>query len=515
MPRIDDPKGAQAYAFLFDGSVDGLPDPQLPFFTSAVLNALSRADPQGQTYTQVRVGLPSLTAFAERMSAVRGTKGGSGRTVSHDTDVYKYVVWEWLDSLDKGWSSVDREKGQEIFRRHTGECVALSALSDDVRETMNAALTNTPGFVGAFAIDPGNPIHRGGFFDLLIYAAAIQSGAVVQERSVEGEEDWPLEGAAHFTPSSLIWKDYGWLALEGPSGLPRTGLSERGAQAASNVAKKQAPSVERRVIEAIERVTFLNADRKIFEFQSVGESSDVLQAIMPEGKFTKYLFDREHKDGGSKAAFLIDELGIEPDDWRYLAAQFYNGLLMAQPEAVKLNEWETGYGARFDVQMRVRGRTGREGVVVTGWNMNPGKLPSLSTAYPGDRKAEAVNPGDPPILRPSARTDADWAQLWDWANKAGVRAGETVVPTPMYIVGFEPVSEGECGGATVRVFDARKGLARWLVRTGIGETDGSGGAVVLCPLVTQSRDRATAWARAVTAILRLNGIAADVETYFS
>lgn len=133
---------------------------------------------------------------------------------------------------------------------------------------------------------------------------------------------------------------------------------------------------------------------------------------MPEGKFTKYLFARDHKDGGSKAAFLIDQLGIEPEDWRYLAAQFYNGLLMAQPEAVKLNQWETGYGVRFDVQMRVRGRSGSKAVIVTGWNMNPDKLPSLSTAFPGDRNAEVLEPGDPPVLPPGTRTAADWTQLW-------------------------------------------------------------------------------------------------------
>jgi hypothetical protein len=454
-----------------------------------------------------------LTAFAEGISAVCGTESGSGRTISHDKDIYKYVVWDWLDSLDQGWSSVDRERGQEIFRRHTGECIALSALGNDVREVLDVSLKSTPGYIGGFAIDPGNPVHRGAFFDLLIYAAAIVNGAVVQERSFEGDEDWALDGAEQFKPGGLAWKDYGWLASEGPSGLQRVGLSKRGAKAAANVAQKQAPSVERRVIEAIGRAFFRNADRKIFEFESVGGPADVLQAIMPEGKFTQYLFNREHKDGASKAAFFIDELGIEPEDWRYLAAQFYNGLLMAQPETVKLNNWETGYGVRFDVQMRIRGRSGASAVVVTGWNMNPGKLPSLSTAYPGDRTAHVVETDDPPILPPGRRNDADWAQLWNWANAAGVRAGETVVPTPMYIVGFEPVSEGECGSAAVRVADARTGLARWLLRHRLSETSGYGGALVFSPLRTQSLDRATAWARAVTSILRLNGIVAKAETY--
>ena len=82
---------ARAYAFLFDGSVAGLPDPQLPFFTAALLSALSRADRQGRSHAQVRVGLPSLTRFAERTTAVSGTSNSSGRTISHDIDIYKKI----------------------------------------------------------------------------------------------------------------------------------------------------------------------------------------------------------------------------------------------------------------------------------------------------------------------------------------------------------------------------------------------------------------------------------------
>lgn len=501
------------YAFLFDGSTKGLPSSPLPMFTAAVLAALSRADPQGRTYAEMRVGLPMLHQFADRTTAVHGTARGSGRTISHDVDVYKYVVWEWLDSLKLDWNSIDREQGEEIFRLHTGECVALSALHEDVRNAVDSALRDVPGYIGSFAIDPGNPVHRGAFFDSLIRAAAIVDGAVIQERSIEGDEVWELAGAAQFQPGGLIWKDYGWLVLKGPKGIPRVDLSGRGAQAANNLARKQAPNAEERVIEAIQHEFLINTGGKTFDFQSVGKSSDLLQALMPEGKFTKYLFDRKHNQGSSKAIFLIDQLGIQPEDWRYLAAQFYFGLLMAQPDSVKLNEWEGGYGVRFEVPMRVRSRSGKTAVVVAGWNMNPGQIPSLSTAYPGDRNADAVEPGDPPILLPGSRTNADWARLWDWANAAGVQAGETCVPTPMYVAGFDPVSEGAYGYAKVRVPDARTGLARWLVRYGPGGTDGYGGAVILNPPNIRSFDRATAWARTVALVLWLNGIDAKVETY--
>ncbi|MBV9884675.1 MAG: hypothetical protein JO276_16825 [Sphingomonadaceae bacterium] len=165
--------------------------------------------------------------------------------------------------------------------------------------------------------------------------------------------------------------------------------------------------------------------------------------------------------------------------------------------------------------MRIRNRAGKTALIVTGWNMNPGALPSLSTAYPGPRDAEAVEPGEPPILLPGARGDAEWSQLWEWANAAGVQSGESHVPTPMFLSGFGAISEGECGTALVRVFDARRGFARWLKREGIGDTDGYGGVVAFSPIPSQSIDRANAWARTVASILRLNGIEADVQSFDS
>lgn len=502
-----------AYAFLFDGSSDGLPKPQLPFFTAAVFATVAAADPSGTIRAQFRLGLPSLTEFAERTTAVHGTEKGSGRTVSHESDTYRLVIMQWLDSLTGGWSSIDREWGERIFRRHTGECVALSALVEEVRDRVDATLRQVPGYVGGFEIDPGNPLHRRGFFENLIYGAAILDGTVVQERTIEGDEDWALEGAEQFRPDGLVWQDYGWLRSYGPEGLPKTDLSERGAATASTLARKHAPNVEQRVIEALSEALFLNPMRKTFEFKTAGSPDDILEAIMPEGKFKKYLFDRAHKDGGPKANFIIDILGIDPEDWRYLAAQFYFGLASAKPDAVKLNEWRDGYGARFNVTMRVRERSGSQGVLVTGWNMNPGALPSFSTAVPGRCDAESVEPGEVPILPPGKRTDADWAELWRWANEAGLRAADASVPTPMYLVGFKPIAEGEVGSAAVRVADARRDLARWLMRHGPGEKDGYSGTVVFSPVASQSYDRAVAWARAVTVVLRLNGIDAEVETF--
>lgn len=504
-----------ACAFLFDASADGVGSPALAFFADAVLEALASADPEGRTCSRLMTGLPMLRSLAERTVAVHAVGNRSGHTKSHDVDTYKFVVWDWLDSLPFRWSTVNAEAGSRIFRLHTGECVTLVSLDPVIRLAIDRLLWSTPGYIGAFEIDAGNPLHRTGFVEQQIYVAAIVDGTVVHDRTFEGDEHWAFDGSKTFKPNGIRWEPYGWLRSNGPPGLPEVAFSERGAQAARDYLRKHDDTVEGRVIKAIARAYWSNSTRKAFSFEMSGTPQDVLSALMPDGKFTDYLFNREHKAGGSKATFFIDEVGVEPDDWRYLAAQFYYGLLVAEPQKLKFSEWQDGYGVRFNVDMQVRGRVGRTAIVSTGWMLKPGALPALSTAIPGDRNANVPGAVDPPILPPGNRGEAEWAKLWGWANSAGIKKGDEAVPTPLYVENYAPEPEGECGSALVRVRDARRGLARWLKESGIGNTDYRGGVVVHSPIASQSRDRAIAWAREVVLTLKLNGIDSEMEAHYT
>ena len=83
----------------------------------------------------------------------------------------------------------------------------------------------------------------------------------------------------------------------------------------------------------------------------------------------------------------------------------------------------------------------------------------------------------------------------------------------MYLVGYPPIPEGEMGSAAIRVRDARRGLARWLARSGIGDKDSYGGILVFDENPGTSVERAVAWARAVALVLKLNGIDAEIEKH--
>src|SRR5262249_23089767 len=161
-----------------------------------------------------------LHSLATRTTAVHASGRSSGHTESHDVGTYKYVVWEWLDSLQHGWSSVDSEAGAKIFRLHTREGVTLVSLHPAVPFVTDPHLRSTPGYVGGFEVDPGNPLHRIGFVEQQVYMAAIVDGTVVHERTIEGDEHWGLNGAATFQPNGLRWEPWGWLRSNGPPGLP-------------------------------------------------------------------------------------------------------------------------------------------------------------------------------------------------------------------------------------------------------------------------------------------------------
>jgi hypothetical protein len=502
-----DPDARAGYAFLFDGAAKGVGDPPLAYFTGKVLGALSKADPGGKTRCQVRVGLPMLPQLSERTTAVQSQGLSSGRTVSHDMDTYKFVIWDWLDSLSDGWSSLDLERGSEIFRRHCGECVTLTALDDTVRTSVDRQLRFTPGYIGAFEIDFGSPVHRCGFVDL-IYDAAIMDGFVVQEETIEGDQDWALRGAKAFRPGGLRWEPYGWLYDNGPP-LPRPPASGRGAKSAGMLARKHAGRLEHRVIDAVARAFLWRSRGPSFAFTAPADRHDFLEAIMPEGKFTHYLFNPDHKEGGPKSHFFMGTLGIEPDDWRYLAAQFYEGLLLAEPEDIELREWDTGYGVRFAVYMRVRGRSGVTGIAKTGWMMRPGELPSLASAMPGDRERAAVETAEPFVLPPGARTSEDWARLWEWAQVAGARAMAETVPTPLYLKGYPAIPEGEVGLGLVRLGASE--FSTWMLSAAHAQPGSSGVAFVHSPLDVASLDRGTAWAHAVARVVRFNGLEADAR----
>jgi len=502
----------QPYLFILDASADDVPDPALAFFTGALLTALWKSDPEACVSAELRGGLPGISDFAEKITVVSRTERTFSHTRSHDMELYKTLLVDMTDALCNTWASADADDVLDVLRRRQSECLALSDLPNDIRDKLDARLKEIPGYIGAFALDPESPIQRDAFYDSLMHFAVINGGTVVQELSIEGDPDWPLEGAANYQPGGLVWKPHFWRYDEPFPKLAKTRqVSARGEQSLQLLRDKRQRSIEGSILSEIARSNWSDRSGGQYKFEAVERHGDILQAILPEGKFTKYLFDMNHKDGRGKAKFFVETLRFSPDDWRYLAAQFYEGLVKSQPRDLDMRRWPEGYGARFNVVIRVKSRTGETGKVRTGWMLRPNALPSLSTAIPEDQDIEAIDPGIPPIARPDVCIEEFWRSVFDLAEAEAVAAYERAVPTPLFIPGQGVIREGEWGGATIIVKDARKGFARWLLKNGLAEKEPTGGASIAC--ASQSYDRSFAYAKAFARVLVLNGVPASVDVY--
>ena len=105
----------------------------------------------------------------------------------------------------------------------------------------------------------------------------------------------------------------------------------------SLIARKRQHTVQARVLARLASAYWSDAEGHGYSFEETIGDGDILEAILPDEKFTNYLFNTDHKDGRSKAKFFTEELGILPNDWRYLAAQFYEGLVLSEPRDLVLS----------------------------------------------------------------------------------------------------------------------------------------------------------------------------------
>jgi len=283
-------------------------------------------------------------------------------------------------------------------------------------------------------------------------------------------------------------------------------LSERGELSRERVGGRMTPSHREKVARALlEHYEDLSSEQRI-EFSTAKEAGASDFEFDPR-KFTDYLFNLEHKAGGPKARFFIDELGISPGDWKFLANQIERGMISAPIYRAVLKTHGFSHGA----YVLVTGRNGKRAVLETGWIIEAGQPARFVTAYPGDSEhAESLRAPLPEVVDPQLKGDARWKAIYDLANEVGQASAEAVTPTPMVVQGYSPNWEGYCGSGWARLPDARYPMARWLLRMQKGRKSYPG-VDVGPPLQTQSMERNRAYAEAFAQVLKANGVECSVH----
>jgi hypothetical protein len=443
---------------------------------------------------------------------------GLERTYGGDRKLLQTLIWDFCDSLEYGWYSLDQQRLPYHLGHDNLFAIAVSFIDRRLAAAIDADLTAADPYLGAFAVDAGNPIHQ------RVTVGTLPHSFDYIERSLVFD---PSRSEDPFDPPPLTRHgDEWWVGLSFTAvryryddeqlelaNWPSAELSERGALSAAILARRAAPSHLQRLASELAALR-IEPGMPTFDVH-VGAMPRAADAVVEPRKLTHYVLNPEDERGGHKARLFKELLAIEASDWRYLAEQLKNGLADA-PALTRVRS--DPYGVHYHVIVPVVGRNGVVKPVLAAWEVRPAQPPRLVTAYVAQRGIDPDVlgvPSEPMVLPAHLTGDRRWEKLWSIADEAGATAATAEIPTPMYVVdGFsnEPhprgewIPEGTFGITEIVVPDARRGFARWLVNTARARTERGRGAVLVPRIEGMSLARARAYADAFCNVLSLNGI---------
>lgn len=498
-----------AFAFLFNSSDPAAPGWYGGRFDPAFLKALKTADEFGVADSWLLRGDLLIHNLAARITSVNSDDRGQSHTVGYDARAIKTAVFDFLVWTEEPPNSFDRQKIEAaLTRMHIAHCITAVSLTLDVASKIDIYLRSDDLYLGMAKIDLGNPLMVTLLMGYLIKDAGVSCGRIWMEADFFGDVHSHFEGADTYSKAGIGVLPTGGLN-DRFGAFPEAELSEVGSQAMRRYEKKAQLTLQERVLATLSQEWELRG-KGPFRFDRL-DGEAIFEATVPPPKLTRYALNPDHPDGAGKAKFFNDVLGIGADDWRFLYAQIQEAISGAVLTDFVMKRWSSGFGVSFNAILQIVGRNGRKANIFTNWIMEPSKVPSLSTIRPENEILPAFAAVEPPVVNSGLKGNERWQALYILADKAGVAAHDSAIPTPMFVRGFGGNEDGECGFAFVNVPDGRRDFARWLLKTGRGSNGYRGGATISCPRGGQSVDRAYAYATAFSRVLSYNGVECQTE----
>lgn len=509
----------RAYAFFFNANHSTLSSLYGPPCTSQVLTAISSSSLT--VNTQILRGdlLPHMLAY--RISAVStkelatGRSRSVGRQMAHDKDLYKLILCDLADSFDTDWHSLDLQSFPFEMAQNPVWTIVLPSISNELALFIDKSVRDFPSYLGATAIDTGNPLH--------IRLFTLVNGAFINNKGffyrIDEENDLDEGGytsnsyGAASKPVLLKPEEFDHRA---PIGLEASRLSERGSVSQLRLRGKSVPTHREKVAHAL--ITYLYEHQEIKEFSYQADLvSEGDSFVCDQVKIQDYLLNVDHPAGGPKARFFINSLGIQREDWKYLADQISGAMNTAVIYRLKSSEHGISHGAFIEIV----GRNNRKAILETGWIISGNSSPRLVTAYPRSEPVEGELEAPPQSISPLGLIGAErWADIYQRAHLAGDAAANRCVPTPMTLEGYAPIFAGKCGFAWINIPDVRRGMAKWCKDNGIGSKNYKSGWDIWAdptPDSDNSRDSQSiepkqAYADAFAKVLIDNGVPCRAES---
>jgi len=359
--------------------------------------------------------------------------------------------------------------------------------------------------LGYVEVDLGNPIQYDLFVEMLFHRKQLDGYRIY--------EAWPekLKLSDDFPPYERHAAEE-WEFETNADPLPvRASTSVQGAK--SKLRIEAAQSRLRRSLRSRVVRKALDGDAPFTLEAPIDQEAQLLSKLPSEEfsaesvrkKLTYYALNSKHEVGRHKARVFAETLGVTQDEWLYLAAQISRNIATGEIYNVR----QDTFGLKFSVRLDVTGLNRTTATIESGWIIDNGNI-RLVTAYVADKNQQHRN-AEPHSYRIEAPNKQEaYQQILDLSHAAGAAAVEGLQPTPLLLsMDGRTCIISDCGAAYVIVPDARRGFARWLLKTGAGTRGIRGGAAVSAR-VDQSVERATAYAEAFAKVLRENSIVCSV-----
>lgn len=100
-------------------------------------------------------------------------------------------------------------------------------------------------------------------------------------------------------------------------------------------------------------------------------------AVLPEGKFTRYLLDGSNEKGLAKGRAFTSRLGYDKNNWRELRQEIAQGAVKYPAEKRGMTE----FGMKYEQKMVLYGKNGTPANVVVGWMQKLDGNTNMTSAY--------------------------------------------------------------------------------------------------------------------------------------
>lgn len=100
-------------------------------------------------------------------------------------------------------------------------------------------------------------------------------------------------------------------------------------------------------------------------------------AVLPEGKFTRYLLDGSNEKGLAKGRAFTSRLGYDKDNWQELQREIAKGAVKYPSKQKGMTE----FGMRYEQKMILYGKKGTPANVIVGWLQRTDGNTSMTSTY--------------------------------------------------------------------------------------------------------------------------------------